>query len=132
MRKLNQIIGTMKQHVNNIERDCVKTILSNLKVAQNQLKQVKRKLWKSQRRPSTSTGWRIWNSWKHKIGEEFAKSYHNWTTKSCTPTHQQIHKEKTSSNIKYIDIPIDSLIPFDKISKSFLTKTGVVSINQKR
>ena len=40
-------------------------------------------------------------------------------------------KKKKSSKIKYIDIPIDTTIPFDKIPKPFRTKTGVDSINQK-
>ena len=40
-------------------------------------------------------------------------------------------KKKKSSKIKYIDIPIDTTIPFDKIPKPFPTKTGVDSINQK-
>ena len=40
-------------------------------------------------------------------------------------------KNKKSSKIKYIDIPIDTTIPFDKIPKPFPTKTGVDSINQK-
>ena len=38
--KINEIIDTMKRHVN-IETDCIKTIISNLKTTQTQLENVK-------------------------------------------------------------------------------------------
>ena len=47
--------------------------------------------------------------------------------------HQHIDRftKKKSSNIKYIDIPIDTNIPFDKIPKQIPTKNGDGLISQK-
>ena len=128
--KINQIISTMKRPVK-IERDCIKTIISNLKVAQNQLKQVKQ----------NSANYREDHLLHHteeyeRLGnKKLLRHLRNLITiEQPKEVHQHIIRfiKKTSSNIKYIDIPIETSNTFDKFQNIYLIKTGAVSFNQKK
>ena len=106
----------MKRPVN-IERNCLKIITNNLKVAQNQFKKVKQ------------------NAATHREdhlrqqAEEYevlgnitlARHLQNLITiEQQKEVHQHIGKftkKQKSSNIKYINIPIDHNTPLDKIPK---------------
>ena len=106
----------MKRPVN-IERDCIKTICKNLQVAFTQLKKVKQdaaKYREDHLRQQVEEYELLGNM-------KLARHLRNLITiEQQKEVHQHISKftkKKKSSNIKYIDIPIDDNIPFDKIPK---------------
>ena len=119
--KINEIIDTMKRPVN-IERDCIKTIIRNLKATQTQLENVKQ-IAATHREDHL-----------RQQAEEYellgnitlARHLRNLITiEQQKEVHQHIGrftKKKKSSNIKYIDIPLDTTIPFDKIPKNIPDK----------
>ena len=105
------------KHPVNIERDCIKTIIKNLKASQTQLKNVN-KIAATHREDHLC-----------QQAEEYellgnvtlARHLRNLITiEQQKEVHQHIGrltKKKKSSNIKYIDIPLDATMPFDKIPK---------------